>query len=168
MFVEIFTRQKKHFKKGQQIKLNHKTRLAFSMSQILFLLTWAVLWKSKFNSCLYLVSVCNCLYYECVKWKISDSFFFYFLQGEPFADNFLIQTKENEYQRIAVDSKPIGKYFSLSIVSYPITGSLQHVSVEKTTLLLGKDGLEYQKVSVSHPSHWPGLSGVSFCCVSVL
>lgn len=59
------------------------------------------------------------------------------------------------------------KTFLVTNLSYTTTGHLQHASVEEKTLLLCKDDLECQEVSVPHSSHWSTFSRVSFCYVFV-
>lgn len=72
---------------------------------------------------------------------------------------------ENDYQRTVLiqEKDTFPSHQDLS----SITGYLQHASVEKETLLLRKDELECQEVSVSDPSYWCTFSRVSFCYVFV-
>lgn len=73
---------------------------------------------------------------------------------------------KNDYQRkVLIQEKETT--FSASSSSYPITGYLQHASVEEKTLLLCKDELECQEVSVPYPSYWCTFSSVYFCYVFV-
>lgn len=72
---------------------------------------------------------------------------------------------KNDYQRIVLIKKET--FSATSSISYPISGYLQHASVEEKTLLLCKDELECQEVSVPYTSYWCTFSSVSFCYVSV-
>lgn len=73
---------------------------------------------------------------------------------------------KNDYQRtVLIQEKET--FSATSSISYPITGYLQHASVEEKTLLLCKDELECQEVSVPYPSYWCTFSSVSFCYVFV-
>lgn len=72
---------------------------------------------------------------------------------------------ENDYQRTVLIQEK--KTLSATNIAYLISGYLQHASVEEKTLLLCKDELECQEVSVPYPSYWCTFSSVSFCYVFV-